>query len=122
MTCLVTGAVQGLGQAIAAEMAAEGANVVLIDRSAAAVTDAAAAIRATGAAAEGHALDVTNAEGYAALVQDVATRRGIDVLVNNAGINPPARPILDDTQSDWDRTIAVNLEAVWRGPSWSHRI
>jgi NAD(P)-dependent dehydrogenase (short-subunit alcohol dehydrogenase family) len=114
-TCLVTGAGQGLGRAIAAEMAAGGAHVALVDRNADTVAEAAAAIRATGAAAEAHALDVTDAAGFAALVADLAARRRIDVLVNNAAINPPARTILEDTQDDWDHTLDVNLKAVWRG-------
>lgn len=115
LSCLVTGAGQGLGRSIATEMAVEGAHVTLVDRNAATVQEAAQAIRSIGLSAEGHALDVTDAQGYAGLVADVAARHGIDVLVNNAGINPPARSILEDTQEDWNRTIAVNLEAVWRG-------
>jgi NAD(P)-dependent dehydrogenase (short-subunit alcohol dehydrogenase family) len=115
LSCIVTGAGQGLGQAIAAEMAAEGALVTLLDRNRETVVAAAEAIRTRGHSAEGHALDVTDAGAYTDLVANVASRRGIDVLVNNAGINPPARSILDDTQDDWDRTLAVNLEAVWRG-------
>lgn len=115
LSCVVTGAGQGLGQAIAAEMAAEAAHVTLLDRNPETVAAAANAIRAKGHSAEGHALDVTDAGAYADLVAKVASRRGIDVLVNNAGINPPACSILDDTQEDWDRTLAVNLEAVWRG-------
>ena len=39
----------------------------------------------------------------------------IDVLVNNAAINPPTRTILNDTLEDWRRTIAINLEAVYMG-------
>ena len=115
LTCLVTGAGQGLGQGIAAEMAAQGAHVILIDRNPATVAEATAAILDSGDAAEGHALDVTDAAGFAALVADLAGQHRIDVLVNNAGINPPVHTILEDTQEDWDRTIAVNLEAVWRG-------
>ncbi len=115
LTCLVTGAGQGLGRAIASEMAAEGAHVVLVDRNRSTVAEATEAIRDSGDAAEGHALDVTDAAGFKALVADLAARRRIDVLVNNAGINPPGRTILDDTEDDWDRTIAVNLQAVWRG-------
>lgn len=115
LTCLVTGAGQGLGQGIAAEMAAEGAHVVLLDRNRETVMATTAALRTRGGSVEGHALDVTDADAYAALVADVAARRGIDVLVNNAGINPPPRSLLEDRQEDWDRTLAVNLEAVWRG-------
>lgn len=115
LTCLVTGAGQGLGRGIATEMAAEGAHVALVDRNPETVDAAVMAILASGGSAEGHALDVTDRAGYAALVSDLATRRKIDVLVNNAGVNPPPRTILDDTQDDWDRTIAVNLEAVWHG-------
>jgi NAD(P)-dependent dehydrogenase (short-subunit alcohol dehydrogenase family) len=114
-TCLVTGAGQGLGRAIAAELAAEHAHVVLIDRNAGALAETAEEIRAAGGAADARALDVTDAEGYAALVSDLAARGRIDVLVNNAGINPPARTILEDTRADWDRTLAVNLDAVWLG-------
>ena len=39
----------------------------------------------------------------------------IDVLVNNAAINPPAATILQDTLEDWRRTIAINLESVYMG-------
>ena len=115
LSCLVTGAGQGLGQAIAAAMAAEGARLTLLDCNAETVAQAAGAIRARGHSAEGHAIDVTDAAAYGALVGNLADRQGIDVLVNNAGINPPAHTILEDRQEDWDRTIAVNLGAVWRG-------
>jgi 3-oxoacyl-[acyl-carrier protein] reductase len=115
LSCIVTGAGQGLGAAIAAEMAAEGAHVVLVDRNPDTVMATTARIREAGGAAEGHVLDVTDADAFAVLVADLAGRRGIDVLVNNAAINPPVRTILQDTDADWHRTIAVNLEAVWRG-------
>ena len=39
----------------------------------------------------------------------------VDVLVNNAAINPPVRTILDDSLEDWRRTISINLEAVYMG-------
>lgn len=114
-TCIVTGAGQGLGRAIAAELAAEHAHVVLVDRGADALGATTEEIVAAGGSAEAHVLDVTDAARYAALIDSLSARRSIDVLVNNAGINPPARTILDDTRADWDRTLAVNLEAVWFG-------
>ena len=50
------------------------------------------------------------------MVGEVAASLGrIDVLVNNAAINPPTRTILDDTLEDWRRTITINLEAVYMG-------
>ena len=114
--CLITGAGQGLGRAIALEMAAEGAMVVLLERNPDSVAGVEGEIRGAGDHAEAHALDITDYGRYAAIVEDVAARHGrIDVLVNNAAINPPTRTILDDTLEDWRRTIAVNLEAVYMG-------
>lgn len=115
LVCLVTGAGQGLGRAISAELAAEGGQVVMLDRNPHPLDEAAAAIRAAGGRAEARILDVADRAAYAALVEDVAARGPIDVLVNNAGINPPPRTILDDSYADWDRTIAINLTGVQTG-------
>jgi NAD(P)-dependent dehydrogenase (short-subunit alcohol dehydrogenase family) len=114
--CLITGAGQGLGRAVALEIAAEGASVVLLERNPETVASVAAEIQAAGGAAHPYALDVTDYERYAAIVSEVASSLGrIDVLVNNAAINPATRTILDDTLEEWRRTIAINLEAVYMG-------
>lgn len=114
--CLVSGAGQGLGRAISLEMAAEGAAVVLLERNPDTLASVAAEIAAAGGVASAHALDVTDYDRYGAIVEEVAGRHGrIDVLVNNAAVNPPTRTILDDTLEDWRRAIAVNLEAVYMG-------
>jgi NAD(P)-dependent dehydrogenase (short-subunit alcohol dehydrogenase family) len=113
---MITGAGQGLGRAIALEMAREGATVVLLERNPATLDDSAAEISANGGTAQSYQLDVTDYGAYAKVVADVMARFGkIDVLVNNAAINPPARTILNDTLDDWRRTIAINLEAVYMG-------
>jgi NAD(P)-dependent dehydrogenase (short-subunit alcohol dehydrogenase family) len=76
----------------------------------------AAEIAGKGGRAEPYALDVTHYDAYAGVVAEVVAKFGkIDVLVNNAAINPPATMILDDTLDDWRRTIAINLEAVYMG-------
>ena len=63
-----------------------------------------------------YTLDVTDYGRYGEVVSDVMAKLGrIDVLVNNAAINPPTRTILNDTLEEWRRTIAINLEAVYMG-------
>lgn len=114
--CLVSGAGQGLGRAISLEMAGEGAHVMLLERNALTVAKVAAEIEADGGSATPYPLDVTDYDRYGDIVADVIERHGrIDVLVNNAAVNPPSRTILDDTLEDWRRTIAINLEAVYMG-------
>jgi NAD(P)-dependent dehydrogenase (short-subunit alcohol dehydrogenase family) len=114
--CIVSGAGQGLGRAIALEMAAEGASVVLLERNPQTLEAVAAEISAAGGTAQSHALDVTDYEAYGKAVEAAKARFGrIDVLVNNAAINPPTRTILNDTLEDWRRTIAINLESVYMG-------
>jgi NAD(P)-dependent dehydrogenase (short-subunit alcohol dehydrogenase family) len=114
--CLVSGAGQGLGRSVSLEMAAEGAKVVLLERNpdtAEAVCDE---IRVAGGEAHPYTLDVTDYDRYEEIVSDVISKLGrIDILVNNAAINPPTKTILNDTLEDWRRTIAINLEAVYMG-------
>jgi 3-oxoacyl-[acyl-carrier protein] reductase len=114
--CIVTGAGQGLGEAISLEMAKEGASLALIERNPDTLEKVAARIRGNGGRAEAYRIDVTDYAAYRQVVDDVIGKFGeIDVLVNNAAINPPGRTILEDTLEDWRRTIAINLEAVYMG-------
>jgi NAD(P)-dependent dehydrogenase (short-subunit alcohol dehydrogenase family) len=112
---IVTGASRGIGRAIAERFAAEGA-AVLIDYH----TDAAAAqavadgITARGGRAAPVRADVSTAAGAAALVRAAQDAFGrVDVLVNNAGVHV-AKPFLETTEEEWERTIAVNLTGPWR--------
>jgi len=114
--CLVTGAGQGLGRAVALEMAAEGATVALLERNADTLDKVAEEIAARGGRAETFVLDVTDYDAYGKVIAAIAEKFGrIDALVNNAAINPPTKTILDDTLEDWRRTVAINLEAVYMG-------
>ncbi|MBM3953091.1 MAG: 3-oxoacyl-[acyl-carrier-protein] reductase [Planctomycetota bacterium] len=109
---MVTGASQGIGRAIAETLAANGATVALVARSAAKLDEVAAAIRAAGGRAESFPCDVSKAADVAAVVEAVHAALGrIDILVNNAGVT---RDTLLPRMSDeeWDEVIATNL----RGP------
>lgn len=114
--CIVSGAGQGLGRAVALEMVAEGAKVVLLERNPDTVGKVASEIGSRGGSAEAYQIDVTDYEAYGDAIADVLQKFGkIDVLINNAAINPPSRTILEDKLEDWRRTIQINLEAVYMG-------
>jgi NAD(P)-dependent dehydrogenase (short-subunit alcohol dehydrogenase family) len=114
--CIVTGAGQGLGRSIALEMAREGATVALLERNADTLEKTAGEITASGHKVMTYRLDVTDYETYGRVVADIVAKQGkIDVLVNNAAINPPSLTILNDTLENWRRTIAINLESVFMG-------
>jgi NAD(P)-dependent dehydrogenase (short-subunit alcohol dehydrogenase family) len=113
---VVTGAAQGLGRGTAAAFLAEGANVVLADVNAARVTETAAEL---GAGTEGNAVaaecDVSREDEFRALISRVIAQFGaVDHLINNAG-TITISPIIEITESDWDRVIDVNLKGVFLG-------
>lgn len=113
---IITGAGQGLGRSIALEFAHEGATVILLERNQDTLEKTAAEIAAQGGRAAAYALDVTDYDRFGVIIADVISTYGrIDVLVNNAAINPPTLSILDDTLENWRRTIGINLEAVFMG-------
>ena len=110
---LVTGAAQGIGEAIARRFAAAGAHVVAADLNAAGVEELAAQLRAARGSAEGRELDVRSDEDVRTLVGDIVSGyQRIDVLVNCAGIIPVI-PLEDISSADWDEVIAVNVKGVF---------
>jgi 3-oxoacyl-[acyl-carrier protein] reductase len=108
---VVTGASQGIGRAIAETLAANGATVALVARSAGKLADVAAAIQAAGGKAEVFPCDVTQGEAIAAVIETVVEKLGrLDILVNNAGVT---RDTLLPRMSDeeWDEVLTTNLRA-----------
>src|SRR2546423_215879 len=111
---LVTGGSRGIGAAIVKRLAREGADVALTYVSKPdAADEIVEAARALGVRALAIEADSADAGAVAAAVErTVAELGGIDILVNNAGIGVFA-PIDDYRLEDFDRTLAVNLRAVF---------
>jgi NAD(P)-dependent dehydrogenase (short-subunit alcohol dehydrogenase family) len=107
---LVTGAARGIGRAIAARLAAEGARLILLDRAdAAEMTATTAEVQAAGAESLAVQADVTvYAEVQRAVAEATARFGGIDILVNNAGI-VSRKAILEVGPEEWDRVLSTNL-------------
>jgi NAD(P)-dependent dehydrogenase (short-subunit alcohol dehydrogenase family) len=110
---IITGGGQGIGAAIASRFAAEGARVVIAQRSADAGAAHAARITAAGGVAISLPTDVTDPGQVARLVSGTVERLGPpDILVNNAGISVYVDP-LQATPEDWRRCLAVDLDSAW---------
>ena len=113
-TVLVTGAAKGIGHAVAVHMARHGANVAMIDRDGAALDAAAAEVnQIKPGSAFPLAADVSkNAEIAGAVESAVTHFKGLDVVVNNAGIHF-ARALDQYTDDEWQRIFAVNVNGAF---------
>ena len=108
---LVTGAGSGIGEAIARAMADAGARIVGVDIDGAAAERVAAAI---GREAASFSCDVTDRGQCDGLAAAVGSRIGaVSILVNNAGIIRRGTVTEPNTRSDWDATLAVNLDGPY---------
>jgi NAD(P)-dependent dehydrogenase (short-subunit alcohol dehydrogenase family) len=111
---VVTGGANGIGRATVARFASEGATVVLTDRAPEAADAAAQEIsRSSGAAVYAFLGDVTTQSDNLGAVQFALDKiRGVDVLVNNAGIYKP-QPFEQITEADWDETLDIDLKGTF---------
>jgi 3-oxoacyl-[acyl-carrier protein] reductase len=112
---IVTGASRGIGLEITRELLAMGMTVVAVDVREDLLAEMPASLGAPGEKLDTRAQDVTDAEGFAALIEAVAEKyERIDVLVNNAGITRD-NLLLRISDEDWETVLKVNLTSAFIG-------
>jgi 3-oxoacyl-[acyl-carrier protein] reductase len=111
---VVTGAAQGIGEAIAREMAREGATLFVADLQEERVGGVADSIRDDGGDASSSFVDVADPDSARAMIAACLDRHGrVDVLVNNAGIDAPPGRAWEIDEDHWRRVIGTNLSGAW---------
>jgi NAD(P)-dependent dehydrogenase (short-subunit alcohol dehydrogenase family) len=107
---VITGGASGIGRAAALAFAAEGAQVIALDRNAAALE----ALAGEHAGIATALVDVAGSGAMAGAIDAVVARHGrLDVGVNNAGISRRFGWLHEGTEADYDAIMAVNLKGVW---------
>jgi len=110
---IVTGASQGIGEAIAQELAQQGASVALVDIQQEKLQEVAQKIKAAKGEAWPCPADVTSFEEAARVVDEILNKyQRIDHLVNNAGITKD-NLLMRMKEEEWDAVLAVNLKGVF---------
>ena len=108
-TAIVTGAGTGIGEAIAARLAAAGARIAVVDIDESA---ARAVAKKIGGGAFAMQVDVTSVDHVQAAIASVIEIAGsLQILVNNAGIGGRAAPIWEQNDADWHRVMNLNINA-----------
>lgn len=107
---LITGAAQGIGLACAEELAAQGADLVLVDRNADKLAEVADALGKKGRVVRSLPLDLTDLAVVRERVETLASEMLIDILVNNAGFDRPGTIRKIDTQ-DLEAVLGIHVGA-----------
>ncbi len=108
----ITGGYGGIGAAVAADLCARGATVVVTGRDAAKASELAAALTSIGGRADSAVFDVRDVASIRTAVNLAAERHGgIDFLINSAGTQQ-IEPLVDVTEEAFDRVLDVNLRAA----------
>lgn len=110
---VVTGAGRGIGHAIALKLAAEGADIVCVSRTAENAEKVAQEVRALGRQAWAYAVDVANAKAVDEAIEKIlAHSPRVDILVNNAGVTRDGL-LMRMSEEDWDTVLDTNLKGAF---------
>ncbi|TCD47713.1 3-oxoacyl-[acyl-carrier-protein] reductase [Chlorobium sp. N1] len=110
---VITGAARGIGQAIAWNLAAGGADIVLCDIKEEWLQETADGVKKAGRRVWCFELDVTDTDAVQKAFTEIAAATGtIDILVNNAGITRDGL-LMRMSEEDWDAVLTVNLKGTF---------
>ena len=110
---IVTGGNKGIGKEIAHSFAKLGATVIITGREELSLKETADQLKEYNPDCSYIVCDMQDIKSIYLMVDEAYSRmKGIDVLVNNAGINIP-KPALEVTEEDWDRVLDTNLKGVF---------
>jgi NAD(P)-dependent dehydrogenase (short-subunit alcohol dehydrogenase family) len=113
---VVTGAAGGIGQAVSLRLAAEGAQVVVVDLDEVAAKVVADSLGATGTQAVAVGADVSTEDGTEAWMDAALSSFGrVDLFHANAGVEGPLAALPDYPVAEFDRIVAVNVRGVFLG-------
>lgn len=114
LVAIVTGGGSGFGEAICHQYTLQGAKVMVADLDEGKAAKVAGAVSAAGGEAASCRVDVANNADMAAIVAVTVDRFGrIDVMVNNAGMSHPNRPMLEVDEAFFDRLYQVNVKSLY---------
>lgn len=111
-TALITGGASGIGLAIAKTFAQAGASVHILDLNNDQAEQAAEQIRQTGGQATSHAVDVSDQTQTVDVINQIAARGPVHILVNNAGVSHIGT-VETTTEADFDRIVRINIKGVY---------
>jgi NAD(P)-dependent dehydrogenase (short-subunit alcohol dehydrogenase family) len=111
---LITGGTSGIGRDTAVLFAKEGAKVVVTGRRAAEGNETIALVKAAGGEGLFVTSDVSKAADVQSAVQKTVEKFGrLDLAFNNAGVEGTWKPIIEQSEEDWNAVIDINLKGTW---------
>ena len=111
---VVTGAAQGIGEAIALRLADAGADVVVVDLNLPLAEEIAERIRSKGRRSAAIRCDVSQAADVGQMRDRVLREfESVEILVNNAGIPGKNAPLVEVSEQEWDQVMAIDLKSVF---------
>ncbi|GAA2359820.1 SDR family oxidoreductase [Saccharopolyspora halophila] len=109
-TAVVTGGGNGLGRAMCRSLSVAGARVIAVGRKKSTVEETLAGLQGPGRAA---VCDVADPDSVRALVEELVGE-DVSILVNNAGVAGPVKPLIDVEPGEWDGVFDINVRGVYQ--------